>query len=227
MDIGIRTLFTFALPDYLPGFLAGLQIPVNQTMITTWIIMAALILLGYVTVRSLQEVPGPLQNIMETVLDGVHWLVESTMGKDKLWFAPYVLALGMFLAVANLTGLIGVRMPTADLNTTFALSLLTFILTQYYSIKSRGGLGFVKRFFEPLPFLFPLNIIGELANPVSLGFRLFGNMLGGLIIMGLVYSFIPILVPVLPHIYFDLFVGLIQTFIFVMLTMTYVTLGME
>ncbi len=227
MEFGIRTFFTLSLPEGLPGFLGGLEIPVNQTMVTTWIIMIALIIVAYITTKNMEKIPGNLQNLMEVLIDGVNWLVESTMGKDKLWFAPYVMALAMFLAVANLTGLIGVRQPTADLNTTFALSIMTFFLTQYYGLRNKGAKGYFKGFFEPLAFLFPLNIIGELANPVSLGFRLFGNMLGGLIIMGLLYNFAPLVVPVLGHIYFDLFAGLIQTFIFIMLTMTYIAIAMD
>jgi F-type H+-transporting ATPase subunit a len=222
MDFGIRTFFTITIPGY-----PGVSIPVTHSMLTTWVIMLFLILLGYGAGRRLHSVPGPLQNSMEIVVEGADWLVETTMGSDKRWFAPYVMALGMYLVMANMTGLIGVRMPTADLNTTFALSLLTFFLSQYFSWRQKGFRGYLGRFFTPLPFLFPLNIIGELANPVSLSFRLFGNMLGGLIIMALVYSFVPVIIPVLPHIYFDFFVGLIQAFIFVMLTMTYIALAMD
>ncbi len=227
MEFGIRTFFVVELPQQLPGFLGGLPVPVTHTMLTTWAIMLLLLVVAYVSTRRLEKVPGTLQNNMEIVLEGVDWLVETTMGEDKMWFAPYVMSLGMFLVLANMTGLIGVRMPTADLNTTFALSLLTFFLSQYFSLRQKGIKGYVGRFFTPLPFLFPLNIIGELANPVSLSFRLFGNMLGGLIIMGLVYSFVPVIIPVLPHIYFDFFVGLIQAFIFMMLTMTYIALAMD
>lgn len=222
MEFGIRTFFRVPLPGF-----PGVDIPITHSMVTTWVIMLLLMALGYRAGRCLEPVPGPLQNSMEMVVEGVDWLVETTMGPDKKGFAPYVMALGMYLVAANLTGLIGVRMPTADLNTTFALSLLTFFLAQYYSWRQKGIRGYVGRFFTPLPFLFPLNVIGELANPVSLGFRLFGNMLGGLIIMGLVYSFVPVILPVLPHIYFDFFVGLIQAFIFVMLTMTYIALAMD
>jgi F-type H+-transporting ATPase subunit a len=222
MDFGIRTFFTLTIPGY-----PGVSIPVTHSMLTTWAIMVFLVLLGHKAGRRLQQVPGSLQNSVEVLVEGADWLVETTMGADKKWFAPYVMALGLYLVVANMTGLIGVRMPTADLNTTFALSLLTFFLAQYFSWRQKGLKGYLGRFFTPLPFLFPLNIIGELANPVSLSFRLFGNMLGGLIIMALVYSFVPVILPVLPHIYFDFFVGFIQAFIFVMLTMTYISLAMD
>lgn len=222
MDFGIRTFFTLTIPGY-----PGVSIPITQSMLTTWAIMLSLVLLGYKAGRRFQQVPGRLQNSVEVLVEGADWLVETTMGPDKKWFAPYVMALGLYLVAANMTGLIGVRMPTADLNTTFALSFLTFFLSQYFSWRRKGLKGYLGRFFTPLPFLFPLNIIGELANPLSLSFRLFGNMLGGLIIMALVYSFVPVIFPILPHIYFDFFVGLIQAFIFVMLTMTYISLAMD
>lgn len=219
MEFGIKTMFNLNI--------FGMEIPITETITTTWIIMAILVVLSLLVSKNLEKIPGTFQNIMEMIVDGVAYLVSSTMGPDKMWFAPYILALLLYVALANLTGLIGVRQPTADLNTTFALSLMTFGLTQYYGIRYNGIGGYIKGFFQPLAFLFPLNIIGELSNPVSLGFRLFGNMLGGLIIMALIYSFAPIAIPVIPHLYFDVFAGLIQSFIFIMLTMTYIALAME
>lgn len=199
---------------------------ITNTVLTTWVIMALLLVFSIVVVRGLKKVPGAVQLIMELIVEGVHWLVDSTMGKDKRFFAPYMLSLALFLVVANLTGLVAVRQPTADLNTTFALSLMTFFMVQFFGFKSKK-LGYIKGFFQPFPFLFPLNVISELAQPISLSFRLFGNMLGSLVIMLMIYMFIPILFPIVGHLYFDVFAGVIQTFIFVMLTMTYITLAME
>lgn len=201
---------------------------VTETITTTWVIMALLVGVSIVTTRSLQKVPeSNLQNMMELIYEGVEWLVESSMGKENRGYLPYVGTLTLYLVVANLTGVIGVRQPTADLNVTFGLALLTFILTHVSGMKSKGVGGYMKSFFEPLPFMAPLNVISELAQPVSLSFRLFGNMLGSLIILFLLYSFAPIIIPIIPHLYFDIFVGIIQTFIFVMLTMTYVSIAME
>jgi len=138
-----------------------------------------------------------------------------------------MMTLALFLVFSNLTGLIGIRQPTADLNTTFVLSILTALMTQYYGLKTKGLGKYIKGFFEPIPLLVPLSVIGEIAVPISLGFRLFGNMLGGLVMMGLIYHFAPLAVPIIPHLYLDLFAGLIQAFIFVMLTMTYITMGMD
>lgn len=190
--------------------------------------MAILIVVSIIATRNLDKIPQTkFQNIMEILYEGVEWLVDSSMGKENRSYLPYVGTLALFLVIANLTGVIGIRQPTADLNTTFALALLTFVLTHVSGMKSKGVGGYMKSFLEPLPFMFPLNIISELAQPVSLSFRLFGNMLGSLIILALLYSFAPIIIPIIPHMYFDIFVGIIQTFIFVMLTMTYVSIAME
>ncbi len=118
------------------------------------------------------------------------------------------------------------RPPTADFAVTFALALITFAMVQGYSVRTHGVLKWLKRLTEPLWPMTPLNIIGELANPISLSFRLFGNILGGTIIMGLYYN-LPwwtlVGIPVALHAYFDIFAGLLQAFIFVMLSMTFVS----
>lgn len=209
-------------------------LPITNTVTNTWIIMALITVFCWFGGRNLKKVPGKFQTIVEMIVSGINGLTKSTMGEKNIGFAPYMGALAIFLAIANLSGLVGLRPPTADLNTTLALALLTFFLTQFFGIKSKGVGGYLKGFFEPMPFLLPLNIIGELANPVSLSFRLFGNMLGGLIIMGLLYSalmglfsFLGIGIPIIFHLYFDVFSGLLQTFIFVMLSMVFISMAMD
>ena len=217
------------------------SIPISETVIVTWIIMAALTLFAYFATRNLKEVPSRFQLVVETLVSSINNLVKQTMGEDKMGFAPYMGTIILFIGIANIIGLIGLRPPTADVNTTFALSIITFVMVQFFSIKSNGFGGYLKGFLEPMPLLLPLNIIGELANPVSLSFRLFGNIVGGLIIMKLLYNaligfssnlglMVPILgigVPAVLHIYFDLFAGLLQSFIFTMLTMVFVSMGMD
>jgi len=185
-----------------------------------------LLVLSIITTRNLKKVPGTLQLIMEMIIDGVHWLVDNTMGTHRRNFAPYMLALTLFILCSNLTGLVAVRQPTADLNTTFALAGLTFILVQFNGFKFKK-LNYIKGFFQPLPFMFPMNIISEISLPISLSFRLFGNMLGSMIIMLMIYTFIPVLIPIAGHLYFDVFAGVIQTFIFVMLTMTFIAMATD
>ncbi len=213
------------------GYLFGL--PLTETLVNTWLVMGVLIIVSLLLIRNLKVVPGKAQVIAETIVTAIDNLTESTMGKDKIKFAPYMLALFMFLALANIVGLVGGRPPTADLNVTVSLALMTFFMTQGFGLASKGLGGYLKGYLEPLPLLLPINIIGELSNPVSLSFRLFGNMLGGVIIMGLLYSaltgftFLALAVPIPFHFYFDIFSGLLQSFIFVMLSMVFISMAMD
>lgn len=219
----------------IPVKLFGKDFLIPDTIVNSWIILIILTIFALIVNSKIKkaeagEKPSGLLNVVEALVEFVDGLVKSTMGPDKMFFAPYILTLVMFLLVANLFGLIGFTPPTSDYSVTFTLALMTFFLTQYYSFKTSGFLGYFKNFTEPMAFLTPLNIIGELANPISLSFRLFGNILSGVIIMGLLYSalgyFAPILTPVL-HAYFDVFSGVLQTFIFAMLTMIFVGGAMD
>ncbi len=211
--------------------LLGIQI--TTSTINMWMVMALIIILCVVSTRDLKTVPGKLQTISELLVTTMNDMVESTMGKKNMSFTPYMLSLIVYLAFANTVGLIGMRPPTADLNMTLALSILTFILTQFFAVKSKGIGTYLKGYIEPFPFLLPMNIMGELANPISLGFRLFGNLLGGTIIMALLYAGltnligIPLVIPILGHMYFDVFSGLLQSFIFVMLSMVFIAMAMD
>ena len=130
----------------------------------------------------------------------------------------------VFVLVSNLSGLLGLRAPTADFCTTAAITLATFVMIHFMGIKTGKG-GYFKGYLEPVPVLLPINIISELATPISLSFRLFGNILGGMIIMAMVYSlprWLNFGIPAVLHIYFDVFAGCIQTVIFVMLSMTFI-----
>ncbi|MGL4605991.1 MAG: F0F1 ATP synthase subunit A [Eubacteriaceae bacterium] len=213
------------------GYLFG--IPLTETLVNTWLIMLALLLVCALITRNMKKNPGKAQTIAETIVTAIDNLTDQTMGKTNIRFAPYMLALFMFLGLSNIAGIIGLRSPTADLNCTVALALMTFFMTQFFGLRSKGLKGYLKGFLEPMPFLLPINIIGEFANPVSLSFRLFGNMLGGLIIMGLLYSaltglmFFAVAIPIPFHFYFDIFSGLLQSFIFVMLSMVFVSGAME
>lgn len=215
--------------------LFGKDILIPDTIVNTWIILIILTIFALIVNNKIKkaeagEKPSRLLNVVEVLVEFVDGLVKSTMGPNKMFFAPYILTLVMFLLLANLFGLIGFTPPTSDYSVTFTLALMTFFLTQYYSFKTSGFLGYFKNFTEPMAFLTPLNILGELANPISLSFRLFGNVLSGVIIMGLLYSalgyFAPIFTPVL-HAYFDVFSGVLQTFIFAMLTMIFVGGAMD
>ena len=215
--------------------LFGLEIWITDTTVATWIIMGILISFAIVVrikVRKFKEVPTGFQNVIEALVELFDSYLRTTIG-DKLMFLGYwFFTVFVFILLSNLSGLVpGIRPPTADWSMTVGLALVTFALIQAMGIKYRKA-GYIKDLFAPLPWwcpipiFLPINVIGELARPISLSFRLFGNLLAGLIMMALIYALFPVfvtfLIPSFLHAYFDLFSGVLQTYIFVTLSMTFV-----
>ncbi len=168
---------------------------------------------------------------LEILVTTIEGLVEQTMGAKHLSFSPFIGTLAAYLICANLLGLLGLSAPTSDYNVTLALAVITIVVMVGSGIKAKGIGGYLyDTYLGDFPFLLPLNITGELAKPISLSFRLFGNILSGGIIMSLVYQalgwFSPFIAPLL-HGYFDVFAGAIQTLIFIMLTMIWSQGAME
>ncbi|MFW5648637.1 MAG: F0F1 ATP synthase subunit A [Candidatus Alkaliphilus sp. MAG34] len=217
---------------------AGFQI--SETILVTWIVMAVLIALAIaarIVLKRFEAVPSGAQNVIELVVEFINNLTMDTMGEHNRGFAPFIGTMFIFVLFLNIIGLFGLKPPTSDVNTTLGFGVLTFLVIQVSAMHKKGVKGHVKGYFEPMPLLFPVNVIGDLATPISLGFRLFGNVIGGVIIGFLLYGAlgalssklgmsIPIfqaIVPIFAHAYFDLFSGFLQSFIFVMLTMIFIT----
>ncbi len=233
---GAKIVYTFA--DDFP-LLGGFRL--TETLTIMWILTALIMLTVFIVTRNFEKIPNKVQNAVEIFVSSIYGLTTSTMGENKVQFAPYIGTLLIFVAVMNLSGMFAIRPPTADLNTTLSIALMTFFLIHFNGIKSQGIGGYLKGYTEPMALITPINIIGELATPISLSFRLFGNLVGGMIIMSLIYSAlanlsmglgvsVPILqfgIPVVLHGYFDLFSGLLQTFIFSMLTMIFISGKMD
>lgn len=212
--------------------IAGKEIIIPDSVFNLWVVVILLIIFAFVVNSKIKkskidEVPSNFLNVVELLVEAVEGLVRSTMGPQNVKrFSPYIFTIILFLLVANLYGLLGFTPPTSDYSVTFSLALITFVLTQYWSFRNAGGLlGYLKGFTEPMAFLTPLNVIGELANPISLSFRLFGNIMSGGIIMALIYQAAGYFAPVIAaplHAYFDVFSGVLQTFIFAMLSMIFI-----
>jgi len=223
------------------------NLKISETVIVSWFIIAALALVSFFLTRNLKKVPTTKRQVfLEYAVGVLYDMVNNTMGEKVVKrmpnIVPYIGSLFLFFACSNLVGLLGFRSPTTDIDTTLAWALITFFMIYFTGIKF-NGLAYFKGLLEPLPFLLPLNIIGEIAKPISLTFRPFGNILGGAVIMALIYQFlgwlsslipgigtIPIgqlVIPVPLHLYFDLFAGLLQSFIFIMLTMVFVSNAAE
>lgn len=215
----------------LYGYILGF--PITDTIVNTWIIMALAFAMCYFLTRNMKKHPGKGQVIAETIVTAMDSLVSENMGKDKMKFVPYMLSLMMFLVFANTCGLYGLRAPTGDISFVLPLALLTAVMIEIYTWKGRGPKGYFEEFIEPFPFMLPINIIEKISRPVSMTFRMFGNLTGGIIIMLLVYeglsslTYLALFIPIPLHFYFDLFVGCIQAFIFTMLTMVFIARGMD
>ncbi|MEG0180408.1 MAG: F0F1 ATP synthase subunit A [Terrisporobacter sp.] len=219
---------------------------ISETIITSWIIMAALIIIAFFLTRNLKPVPtSKVQIMLEYAVVALRNLVKGNMGDDvekKMPnMLPYIGSLFLFFVCSNLIGLLGFKSPTTDVDTTLAWALITCFLIYYQGVKAKGP-GYFKGLLEPVPLLLPLNIVSEFARPISLTFRPFGNILGGTVIMGLLYQllafvsslipnvsipFLQLMIPVPLHLYFDLFAGCLQAFIFIMLTMVFVSNATE
>lgn len=196
----------------------------------TWIVMLLLIMFGYLSTRKRGRVPGPLQVLGELFVSVLYDLTEDALGPDLgKTFAPLTIALFMFLVLCNWIGIIPhMEEPTKDLNTPLSLGVMGFFIAHYIGIRTKGIKDYAKEYFEPFFIMMPLNVIGELAKIVSISFRLFGNIMGGaiiiLVVSHLCYS---ILLPPLLNAFFGLFVGVIQAFVFTMLTVVYISVQVK
>lgn len=223
-----------------------LNIRITDTIVNTWIIMAVLTILCIWLTRDLKVVPTTKRQLaVEKIVCMLNNLVVGTMGHRYLTFAPYIAALFTTSMFGSLSSLFGFRPLTADFSTTLAWALMAAILIQGNNIRLNGVKGWLKSFVDPVPFMLPLNLVSEIANPVSMSFRHFGNIAAGMVISQLLYSAlaalsnfalgwipnefianIPIFqlgIPAILSIYFDLFSSFLQAYIICMLTMVYVS----
>ena len=217
----------FMIHSLLKLNLFGQEVYLTTTHVSLLIVCAGLIVFALVARWKLRDTdkPGALQNAVEYVVETLDNMVKSSMGKNGVKYRNYIGTLFIFLLVCNLSGLLGLRPPTADYGVTFPLGIITFVLIQYNNIRWNKMRAFTD-LFKPIPVLFPINLIGELAVPFSLSLRLFGNVVSGTVIMALIYGLlnkVAILWPGILHAYFDIFSGAIQTYVFCMLTMVFIS----
>jgi len=194
---------------------------VTTTVVYTWIIMALTAILFFLLGRGLKVRPTRLQNALEWLVEALDGLIASMIPKQHRILLPLVGTLAVFIATANLGGLIpGLKSPTSDLNTPLALAIVVFFSVHYYGIRAHGLLGHLRHYVEPVFFLLPIEVAGELARTMSLTFRLFGNILGEEIVIAVLFLVLPAIVPV-PMMLFSIFTSIIQAYVFVMLTVVY------
>jgi F-type H+-transporting ATPase subunit a len=201
-----------------------------EVVVMTWIVMAALIVFGYMSARKRDILPRPIQVVGELFVGQLYALTEDALDKERArTYGPLIVALFLFLLFSNWLGIIPhLEEPTKDLNTPLSLGLMGFAIAHYAGIRSKGFKAYAGEYFAPIFFMMPLNVIGELAKIVSISFRLFGNIMGGSIII-LVVSYLTynLVLPPFLYAFFGLFVGTIQAFVFTMLTVVYISVQVK
>lgn len=224
IDFMIHGLFSYQL--------FGHEVWITTSHVCILIVMLVLIafsIAANITMKNATEVPRGFQNVLEIIVSLLDGVVESSMGKNAPRFVNYISTIFIFILMSNISGLFGLRPPTADYGTTLALGVITFCMIHFCQFKYQKPKQIWTDMCSPLPpwlpIWFPINLISEIAVPISLSLRLFANVLSGTVMMALIYgllSKIAIAWPAALHVYFDLFSGAIQTYVFCMLTMTYV-----
>jgi len=225
IDIMVHGLFRYRF--------FGHEVWITTTHVSIAIVMLVIMALCLVANRAVKkatDVPGTVQNIAELVVEMLDRMVDAAMGKHARKFYNYIGTVFIFILLSNISGLFGLRPPTADYGVTLPLGVLTFILIHFNQFKYQKPKTIWKDMCSPLPpwlpIWFPINLISEIAVPISLSLRLFANVLSGTVMMALVYGLLgwfALIWPAALHAYFDIFSGAIQTYVFCMLTMTYIS----
>lgn len=206
--------------------IAGL--PITDIIVFTWVVMALLVATSLVLTRSLRPVPKGAQNIAEVIVEGFDHLVHNIMGDKGRPYVPLIMSIGLFVLVSNLISIVpALDSPTKSLNTTLALGVIVLVVAHASEIKRKGLWTYIKGYFEPFWWMFPLNIVGEVAKLLSHSFRLYGNIIGGSIIIAIIVSFAPLLVPVPFTAWFGIFTGVVQAAVFTLLAAAYIALRLE
>lgn len=218
---------------------------ISESVVTGWLVILIVLAVCLILTRNLQKVPtSKRQCAAEYIVETVNNMIGANMGSDSMAYAPYIAAVFAYILFGTLISMIGFRSITADISVTGSLALMTFVLITYTKIRSHG----IGKYL--LSFVNPLNIISEIATPVAMALRLFGNVAGGMIITVILYAALgaasgsvynllgftadayyfnifQIGIPAVLSIYFDLFSGAIQSYVFIMLTMAYIKMGKE
>ena len=237
---GPKVFFSIELPF--------MTVKITETVLSLLVVTLGIIIAAFILTRKITKRPSRSQVLVEKLVDMLYNVVGDTMGKHNLKFAPYIGTLFLTLLFGTLIGTTYVlRSTTADLSVTMAFALITTGMVWYNNIKNFGFMTWLKGFTEPIAVMTPMNIVSEIATPVSLAFRHFGNVAGGSVLTSMIYGalaslsslifgwlpgllgeilgkipFFQVGIPAVLSIYFDLFSGFVQAFVFILLTMIYV-----
>lgn len=218
-ELGNKTAFTIPV-------LGG--VPVADSVVVTWIIMALLVVISLMLTRKLSvRSPGKVQVALECAVQFLNGFVKTNIGTHWRPFAPWLGTVALYIGFSNLIGILGLTPPTKDISVTTALAIMSMLLIYGSQFRYNGLLGGLKKFAAPMPLLLPINLMEVVIRPLALCMRLFGNILGAYIIMEMLKFVVPVVLPAIFSIYFDLFDGLIQTVVFVFLTTLFTGEGIK
>ncbi len=197
-------------------------VPITEPVVVTWCLMAALALGGFLATRSLTVAPSRSQTALEVIVGAIENQIRDTMRVAPAPYLPLLGTLFVFILAANWSSLIpGIDPPTAHIETDAALGLIVFFAIIYFGIRARGFGGYLKTFAEPTIVMIPLNVVETFTRTFSLVVRLFGNIMSGVFIIGIILSLAGLLVPI-PLMALDLLIGAIQAYIFTVLAMVFI-----
>ncbi len=231
--------------------LFGLTIQISDAVIVMWIIMAFLIIFSIIFTRKMKTIPEGKQNIVETLVELINKLTEGSVGHHWKLFAPYIGTVLLFLVLSNTISIFNIIPsgeqlyhlthikafqkfpdfnlipPTKNASVAMGFAVMSMVAVLISGIRVKKVSGWLKSFLEPVPLLLPFKILDYVIRPLSLCFRQYGNVLGAVIIMELIYSSIPAFIPGVVSIYFDIFDGILQAYVFVFLTSLYIAEAVE
>ena len=219
-ELNCETVFTIHLGSF--------EIPVMESVVVTWIVMAVLILIAIILTRGLKtQNISKRQAFAELVYEKLTGIVGGMLGEEGKIYTGYLTTVLLYIGLSNIIGLFGFKSPTKDLNVTAALALMSIVLVEFAGIYQNGVKKWLHKFTEPVAIVTPFNILDVFTRPLSLCMRLFGNVLGAFVIMELLKIVCPPVVPAVFSLYFDIFDGLLQAYVFVFLTSLYIKEAVE
>lgn len=219
-ELECETAFSFDIGSF--------HVDVLESVVITWVIMAFVLLLSIFLTRNLKvRDVSKRQLVLETIVVKLQNFVTGMIGEEGKAYVPYLCTVLIYIGLANIIGLFGMKPPTKDMNVTAALAIMSIILIEAAGIRKRGVKGWLKGFTQPIAVVTPINILELFIRPLSLCMRLFGNVLGAFVIMELIKILVPAVVPIPFSLYFDIFDGLIQAYVFVFLTSLFIKEAIE
>lgn len=212
------------------GFdIGGFHVGIDEGTVVSWVIMAVVVVISIILTRNL-KVTGKLskrQLLLETVYEKGFGFFRDIVGEKGERYIPWLMSIALFIGFSNAIGIFGMKPPTKSMQVTLAMAFTSIVLVEYAAYKDKGVKGRLKAFTKPLAIVTPINLLEIIIKPLSLCMRLFGNIIGAFIIMELIKAVVPVVVPVALSLYFDIFDGLLQAYIFVFLTALYIKEAVE